>query len=389
MAQHYLQLAQDKTPAEMEAMIWQQDSLDQADHGPSCAAFASLTLELAAKVVGQQSWVTGGSSYPWPLHTWADVRVDENPASPGIISIQQDAQTHGRWHPLGDGYQPQPGDWVLFNGHVEVVTEYAHGVLHTIGGDSLPNFSVNAHQYAGPLAGQGVAGFVNNGSPGPDAAAAASAVRHTARGPWPDRTRRPGRPAPGRPRARPPSPAPAQPSPPGPAGTHPAARAGRHARAPGASRRRQPAQADAAAGLAAIPGSAPAGQPARRPGAHHRSHPAARSPGLADAAGGQADIPGATGPAPGHHRHRHGPGPGGPGVADVAAASGGAAIPGLPAATPARSGRDPACLRRRQPAAPARQHGLRWMRRRRSRRSSTRWRPGRSRRSAATGYPPR
>ena len=164
VAQHYLQLAQDKTPAEMEAMIWQQDSLDHADHGPSCAAFASLTLELAAKVVGQQSWVSGGSSYPWPLHTWADVRVDENPASPGIISIQQDAQTHGRWHPLGDGYQPQPGDWVLFNGHVEVVTEFAHGVLHTIGGDSLPNFSVNAHQYPDPLAGDGVAGFVNNGS---------------------------------------------------------------------------------------------------------------------------------------------------------------------------------------------------------------------------------
>ncbi len=23
-----------------------------------------------------------------------------------------DAQAHGRWHPLGDGYQPQPGDWV-------------------------------------------------------------------------------------------------------------------------------------------------------------------------------------------------------------------------------------------------------------------------------------
>jgi len=55
VAQHYLQLAQHKTPAEMEAMIWQQDSVDHADHGPSCAAFASLTLELAAKVVGQRA----------------------------------------------------------------------------------------------------------------------------------------------------------------------------------------------------------------------------------------------------------------------------------------------------------------------------------------------
>jgi hypothetical protein len=164
VANYYLRMAQDKTPAEMEAIIWQHDSIDGADHGPSCAAFASLTLELAAHVVGQRSWVTGGSSYPWPLNDWADVRVDPNPASPDIVSVLQDAQAHDRWHPLGDGYDPQPGDWVLFDGHVEVVTSYADGVLDTIGGDSLPNFSVNAHQYDAPLAAQGVAGFVDNGS---------------------------------------------------------------------------------------------------------------------------------------------------------------------------------------------------------------------------------
>src|SRR5580698_4078851 len=164
VANYYLRMAQGKTPAEMEAIIWQHDSIDGVDHGQSCAAFASLTLELAAHVVGQRSWVTGGTSYPWPLHKWADVRVDTNPDSPDIISVQQDAETHNRWHPLGDGYDPQPGDWVLFSGHVEVVTKYAGGMLYTIGGDSLPNFSVNAHQYSGPLAAQGVAGFVNNGS---------------------------------------------------------------------------------------------------------------------------------------------------------------------------------------------------------------------------------
>lgn len=163
VAHYYQRLATQKTPAEMEALIWQRDSIDGTDHGASCAAFASLTLELGAQVVGQQSWVTGGSTYPWPLHTWADVRVDPNPASLGITSILQDAQAHHRWHPLGDGYQPLPGDWVLFNGHVEVVTKYAGGVLDTIGGDSMPNFSVNAHQYPGPLGAQGVVGFVNNG----------------------------------------------------------------------------------------------------------------------------------------------------------------------------------------------------------------------------------
>jgi flagellum-specific peptidoglycan hydrolase FlgJ len=162
-ANYFLHMAQGKTPSEMEALIWQNDSLDGADHGESCAAFASLTLEAGAQATGQQSWVSGGTSYPWPLHGWVDARVDPNPASPGIISILQDAEAHQRWHPLGDRYIPQPGDWVLFGGHVEVVTKYAGGVLYTIGGDSMPNFSVNAHQYDEPLGAQGVAGFVNNG----------------------------------------------------------------------------------------------------------------------------------------------------------------------------------------------------------------------------------
>jgi flagellum-specific peptidoglycan hydrolase FlgJ len=147
----------------MEAMIWGVDSVDGANHGQSCAAFASLTLALGAQATGQQSWVTGGTTYPWPLHRWADVRVDPNPGSPQIISVVQDAQAHHRWHPIGDGYQPQPGDWVLFDGHVEVVTSYSAGVLRTIGGDSAPNLSVNAHTFTGSLAANGVNGFVNNG----------------------------------------------------------------------------------------------------------------------------------------------------------------------------------------------------------------------------------
>ena len=163
VANYYLRMAQTKSPAEMEAIIWGNDSIDGVDHGESCAAFASLTLALGAQATGQESWVTGGTTYPWPLHQWADVRVDPNPASPGIISVLQDAQAHQRWHPLGDGYQPQPGDWVLFDGHVEVVTRYSGGVLYTIGGDSSPNLSVNAHTFSGPLAAQGVTGFVNNG----------------------------------------------------------------------------------------------------------------------------------------------------------------------------------------------------------------------------------
>ena len=163
VAKYYLRMARSKSPAEMEAMIWGVDSVDGANHGQSCAAFASLTLALGAQATGQQSWVTGGTTYPWPLHRWADVRVDRNPDSPQVISVMQDAQAHHRWHPLGDGYQPQPGDWVLFDGHVEVVTSSSPGTLRTIGGDSAPNLSVNAHTFTGSLAAQGVNGFVNNG----------------------------------------------------------------------------------------------------------------------------------------------------------------------------------------------------------------------------------
>ena len=162
-ATYYLRLAQDMSPTEMQSLIWQNDSIGGADHGESCAAFASLVLEMGSQATGGSSWVSGGGTYPWPLHGWADVRVEPNPNSPNVVSIQQDAQTHDRWHPLGDGYTPQPGDWVLFDGHVEVVTKYTGGVLYTIGGDSMPNLSVNAHQYSDPLAAQGVIGFVNNG----------------------------------------------------------------------------------------------------------------------------------------------------------------------------------------------------------------------------------
>jgi lysozyme len=178
VASYYARLAQTKTPAEMEALIWQQDSTNGADHGQSCAAFASMTLQLGAQLAGKQSWVTGGSTYPWPVHDWVDARVDPNSASMAITSVLQDAEAHQRWHPLGDGYQPLPGDWVLFNSHVEVVSQYEGGVLSTIGGDSLPNFSVNSHEYSGSLSSHGVQGFVSNGSL-PAATAAATSTGHS------------------------------------------------------------------------------------------------------------------------------------------------------------------------------------------------------------------
>jgi len=181
VARYYLKLAQTKTPAQMEALIWGEVSSDGTDHGPSCAAFASLTLELAAQTTGLRSWVTGGTTYPWPLPPWADVRVDTNPASPQITAMVADAQAHGRWHPLGDGYLPQPGDWAVYDGHVAVVTSYSGGVLDTIAADSLPGLTVNAHSSAAPLADQGIAGFADNGNLEPATGDTSSQAVKTAR----------------------------------------------------------------------------------------------------------------------------------------------------------------------------------------------------------------
>ena len=180
VARYYLKLAQAKTPAQVEALIWGEVSSDGTDHGPSCAAFASLTLELGAQSTGLRSWVTGGNSYPWPLPTWADVRVQTNPASPQITSVVADAQAHGRWHPLADGYLPQPGDWAVYDGHVAVVTNYSGGALDTIAADSLPGLTVNAHTSAAPLADQGIAGFVDNGNLQPETADASGQAIGTA-----------------------------------------------------------------------------------------------------------------------------------------------------------------------------------------------------------------
>jgi flagellum-specific peptidoglycan hydrolase FlgJ len=339
VANYYLRIAQGKTPAEMEQLIWQQDSLDGVDHGASCAAFASLTLELGAQVVGQQSWVTGGTSYPWPLHSWADVRVDPNPSSLGITSILQDAQASQRWHPLGDGYQPMPGDWVLFDGHVEVVTSYAGGTLYTIGGDSGPNLSVNAHQYPGPLGAQGVAGFVNNGGLTVTASRTPPAPGQvTAAGQQPDQATPdaadPGLAAiPGLAQARAPQPAPAQsaggaaiPATPATGAATPAPSQTRPATAPGpGSDTRQPPQQ---------------ARPGRNPAAGSQP-PALARPG-SDAA---TDVPG-TGAL-------------WPAAASRPATPGSAAIPGLPAAghgRPSRLGWARVTPHRRThqpPAAPA------------------------------------
>ena len=52
---------------------------------------------------------------------------------------------------------------MVFDGHVEVVIRAAGASLSTIGADSLPGLTVNAHKFPAPFGPEGVLGFVDNG----------------------------------------------------------------------------------------------------------------------------------------------------------------------------------------------------------------------------------
>ena len=149
----------------MEALIWDNTSTDGADHGDVVRRVRQPHAR--ARRAGRRPAELGHRRRELPVRRcpngptcgWKPTRTRRQ-----ITSLVADAQTHGRWHPLGDGYQPQPGDWAVYDGHVEVVTSYADGVLDTIGADSLPGLTVNAHSSGGPSPSQGVVGFVDNGN---------------------------------------------------------------------------------------------------------------------------------------------------------------------------------------------------------------------------------
>ena len=243
----------------------------------------------------------------------------------------------GRWHPLGDGYQPQPGDWVLFDGHVEVVTKYARrGAAHDRRRLAAELLGQRA-RVPGPLAGAGRGRLRQQRIAGPAARPAPRpAPASPAHGPRPvagagGRGRRDGR---RRPAAIPARHRPARPA------ASPAGTGHGPARPAAAGRRAQAGDSRGAAGAAAGPGDTAdrASQPAGR-GAAPRAAPAQPARGhraQADAASGPGRHPGAW-PAPAGH----GTGTGRPTAAraaDVAATSGGAAIPGAGRRQPSTPG---------------------------------------------------
>src|SRR5206468_11093943 len=78
-------------------------------------------------------------------------------------------------------YRPRPGEWVHCVGRVAVVARDSDSALYTVGADSRPGLTVNAHRFPAPFGGQGVLGFVDNGGLA-SAAGAASAAGQAAGG---------------------------------------------------------------------------------------------------------------------------------------------------------------------------------------------------------------
>ncbi len=116
VAKYYLQLAQTRTPA-------QTGGADLGQHQPERRRPRAVLRRLRqphprtgraggrpAELGQRRRPATRGRCPRGPTSG-----STPNPASPDITSMVTDAQAHGRWQPLGDGYQPQPGDWVLFD----------------------------------------------------------------------------------------------------------------------------------------------------------------------------------------------------------------------------------------------------------------------------------
>lgn len=98
-----------------------------------CAAEGSSVVNKTAKQLGLPSPIFGGSSYGMHLPDDVLIRVNQNPSSPDVMSLQQWGQAVGAYH-SADSYQPQPGDIAIFRGHTGVVVDVG-GDLATADGN--------------------------------------------------------------------------------------------------------------------------------------------------------------------------------------------------------------------------------------------------------------
>ncbi|MGH3068097.1 MAG: glucosaminidase domain-containing protein, partial [Streptosporangiaceae bacterium] len=206
----------------------------------------------------------------------------------------------------------------------------------TVGGDSLPNFSVNAHQYGAPLSSAGVVGFVNNGSlPAATGGGRQDAASSGGQGG-------------------------------SPSGAQSTTSSGsQDAASSGGPRPTADAARGTAAGLAAIPGTSAAG--ARQAGSRGAGSAGAGSRKPARSTPGDAAIPGLAVPAPrsgaaagkaaeraaGEKAGAGKPAGGRSAAAAARVAQGDAAIPGLDVAADLTPGHQGAAYRRHHPS-PAR-----------------------------------
>ncbi|MEO8748852.1 MAG: CHAP domain-containing protein [Allobranchiibius sp.] len=80
------------------------------------------------------SWVVRKAGYPMSNPNSGSWRI------PGVLTLQSYLTTTGRFHPVGDGYRPQPADIVIYDGgswgqHTNLVVSTRGNRITTVGGN--------------------------------------------------------------------------------------------------------------------------------------------------------------------------------------------------------------------------------------------------------------
>lgn len=88
------------------------------------------------------SWVLREAGHPMSNPNSGSWRI------PGVLTLQSYLAKAGRFRPVGDGYRPQPGDIVIYNGgdfgqHTNLVISTSGNRITTVGGNQ--NAGIGVH----------------------------------------------------------------------------------------------------------------------------------------------------------------------------------------------------------------------------------------------------
>lgn len=87
------------------------------------------------------SWVLREAGYPLSNPNSGSWRI------PGVLTLQSYLTRTGRFRPVGDGYRPEPGDIVIYNGgdfgqHTNLVISTSGDRITTVGGNQSAGIGV-------------------------------------------------------------------------------------------------------------------------------------------------------------------------------------------------------------------------------------------------------